>query len=55
MAANDLVVAMTGASGAPYGIRLLEVLIRARRNVHLILSPAAVQVIHQETSHRIDP
>ena len=27
MAANDLVLAMTGASGAPYGVRLLEVLI----------------------------
>ena len=55
MAANDLVVAMTGASGAPYGIRLLEVLIRAGRTVHLILSPAAIQVIHQETDRRIDP
>ena len=26
MAAGDLVLAMTGASGAPYGVRLLEVL-----------------------------
>ena len=25
MAATDLVLAMTGASGAPYGVRLLEV------------------------------
>jgi 4-hydroxy-3-polyprenylbenzoate decarboxylase len=54
MAVNDLVVAMTGASGAPYGIRLLEVLIRAERTVHLVLSPAAVQVIHQETDRHID-
>lgn len=54
MAANDLVVAMTGASGAPYGVRLLEVLIRAGRTVHLVLSPAAVQVIHQEMDRRID-
>jgi 4-hydroxy-3-polyprenylbenzoate decarboxylase len=55
MAANDLVVAMTGASGAPYGIRLLEVLIRAGRTIHLILSPAAVQVIEQEVNRRVDP
>ncbi len=54
MAANDLVVAMTGASGAPYGVRLLEVLIRAGRTVHLVLSPAAVQVIEQEMDRRID-
>jgi flavin prenyltransferase len=54
MAVNDLVVAMTGASGAPYGVRLLEVLIRAGRTVHLILSPAAVQVIQQELDRRID-
>jgi flavin prenyltransferase len=54
MAANDLVVAMTGASGAPYGVRLLEVLVRAGRTVHLVLSPAAVQVIHQEMDLRID-
>jgi 4-hydroxy-3-polyprenylbenzoate decarboxylase len=54
MAANDLVLAMTGASGAPYGVRLLEVLIRAGRTVHLILSPAAVQVIQQEMDRRVD-
>jgi 4-hydroxy-3-polyprenylbenzoate decarboxylase len=48
MAANDLVLAFTGASGAPYGVRLLEVLLRAGRTVHLIVSPAAVQVIEQE-------
>src|SRR6266853_512189 len=35
MAGSDLVLAMTGASGAPYGVRLLEVLLRAGRTVHL--------------------
>src|ERR1019366_6021904 len=54
MAASDLVVAMTGASGARYGVRLLEVLIRAGRTVHLMLSPAAVQVIQQEMDRRIN-
>jgi flavin prenyltransferase len=48
MAATDLVVALTGASGAPYGVRLLEVLLRAGRTVHLSVSPAAVEVIEQE-------
>jgi flavin prenyltransferase len=53
MALTDLVVAMTGASGAPYGIRLLEVLLRAGRTVHLTLSPAAVEVIEQETDRKV--
>jgi 4-hydroxy-3-polyprenylbenzoate decarboxylase len=53
MAANDLVLAMTGASGAPYGVRLLEVLLRAGRAVHFIMSPAAVQVVASEMDRRV--
>src|SRR5947209_13267688 len=53
MAAGDLVVALTGASGAPYGLRLLEVLLRAGRTVHLTLSPAAVQVLELESGRRV--
>ncbi|HXG10738.1 MAG TPA: flavin prenyltransferase UbiX [Gemmataceae bacterium] len=53
MAATDLVLAMTGASGAPYGVRLLEVLLQAGRTVHLIVSPAAAQVLERETDRRI--
>ncbi len=53
MAANDLVLALTGASGAPYGVRLLEVLLRAGRTVHLVLSPAAVQVLEHELDRRV--
>src|SRR5436853_385782 len=30
----DLVLAMTGASGSVYGVRLMEVLLRAGRRVH---------------------
>lgn len=48
MAHGDLVLAMTGASGAPYGTRLLEVLLEAGRTVHLVLSPAAVEVLECE-------
>jgi 4-hydroxy-3-polyprenylbenzoate decarboxylase len=53
MAAGELVVALTGASGAPYGVRLLEVLLRAGRTVHLSISPAAVEVIAQELDRRV--
>jgi 4-hydroxy-3-polyprenylbenzoate decarboxylase len=53
MAANDLVLAFTGASGAAYGVRLLEVLLRAGRTVHLSISPAAVQVIAQELDRTV--
>lgn len=53
MAAADLVLAFTGASGAPYGLRLLEVLLQAGRRVHLVLSPAAVEVLEQETDRRV--
>jgi 4-hydroxy-3-polyprenylbenzoate decarboxylase len=54
MSATDLVLAMTGASGAPYGVRLLEILLQAGRRVHLTLSPAAVQVLEQELDRHIN-
>jgi flavin prenyltransferase len=44
----DLVVAMTGASGAPYAVRLLQVLSRFERTIHLTVSNSAVQVLHEE-------
>ncbi len=53
MAATDLVLALTGASGAPYGVRLLEVLLRAGRTVHLSVSPAATEVIERELGRRV--
>jgi 4-hydroxy-3-polyprenylbenzoate decarboxylase len=53
MAATDLVLALTGASGASYGVRLLEVLLRAGRTVHLTLSPAAAEVIEQELDRHV--
>ncbi len=51
---RDLVVAITGASGAVYGLRLIEVLRAAGRNVHLTISPAAVQVLQQECGITVD-
>jgi flavin prenyltransferase len=45
---DDLVIALTGASGAPYAVRLLQVLAQSERTIHLTLSPSAVQVLHEE-------
>ena len=51
---RNLVVAMTGASGSVYAVRLVEVLIAAGRTVHLTISPAAVDVLHQELGVSLD-
>jgi len=53
MLSNDLVVAMTGASGTPYALRLLEVLLRAGRRVHLVISPAAAEVMEHEVGRTV--
>jgi len=45
---RDLIVAMTGASGTVYGLRLVEVLVATGHTVHLTISPAAVEVIQRE-------
>lgn len=52
-APRRLVVAITGASGAVYGVRLLEHL-RALRTVetHLLLSPAGVLNVFQELERK---
>ena len=51
---SHLVVAMTGASGSAYALRLLEVLVAAGRTVHLTISPAAVEVMKQEVGLKVD-
>lgn len=53
MPASDLVLAMTGASGVAYGLRLLETLVRADRTVHLTISPAGAEVLLQEMDRRV--
>jgi 4-hydroxy-3-polyprenylbenzoate decarboxylase len=44
----DLVLAMTGASGAPYAVALLRTLCRDGRTVHLTISPSGAQVLREE-------
>jgi len=48
-----IVVAITGASGAIYGIRALELLRSLGVETHLILSPAAHITIAQETDLKV--
>jgi 4-hydroxy-3-polyprenylbenzoate decarboxylase len=48
-----LILAITGASGAIYGIRALEMLINLGIETHLILSRAAKVTIEQETDWKI--
>jgi 4-hydroxy-3-polyprenylbenzoate decarboxylase len=52
---RNLVVAMTGASGAIYALRLLEALVAAGRRVHFTFSPAAAEVCEQELGLKLDP
>ena len=50
---QDIALAMTGASGVQYGLRLLECLIAAGRPVHLMLSKPAIVVIGMETDEKM--
>ncbi len=50
-----VVLAMTGASGAAYGLRLLEALLHAGCEVHVTVSPAALQVLQTELGPGINP
>jgi 4-hydroxy-3-polyprenylbenzoate decarboxylase len=45
---------MTGASGAVYGVRLVEVLLSAGETVHLSISPSGAAVIEEEIGRRLD-
>jgi 4-hydroxy-3-polyprenylbenzoate decarboxylase len=45
---KTITVAFTGASGLPYGIRLLECLLKSGQRVHLVYSQAAQIVAKQE-------
>jgi len=45
---RPIVVAITGASGAPYAVRLIEALTDARRKVQLIVSSHGVRLLDTE-------
>jgi 4-hydroxy-3-polyprenylbenzoate decarboxylase len=49
-----LIVAITGASGAIYGIRALELLRAAGAETHLVVSPSGVRTIAEETDRSLD-
>jgi 4-hydroxy-3-polyprenylbenzoate decarboxylase len=49
-----LVVGISGATGAIYGIRLLEALAETDIETHLVISQAAEITIHMETSWKIE-
>lgn len=46
-------LAMTGASGAQYGLRLLEVLLKQGHRVYLMLSRPALVVINMDTNLKL--
>lgn len=49
MSADPIVLAMTGASGAPYGIRLLQQIVTAQRPVSLIVSSHGFRLLRTES------
>lgn len=50
---NTISLAMTGASGAQYGLRLLECLLQAGRRVYLMISAPGQVVIGMETEFKL--
>jgi 4-hydroxy-3-polyprenylbenzoate decarboxylase len=51
---KSLIVAMSGASGVIYGVRLLQELKTRNIDVHLIVSPVAEMNLQLETGIRLD-
>ena len=49
MSGAPIALAMTGASGVQYGLRLLQCLLERQRHVYLMLSKPAQVVIGMET------
>jgi 4-hydroxy-3-polyprenylbenzoate decarboxylase len=47
-ASMPIVFAITGASGAPYAVRLLEQLVQAERRVQLIVSSHGLRLLRTE-------
>jgi 4-hydroxy-3-polyprenylbenzoate decarboxylase len=53
MREKKIIIGITGASGAIYGIRLLEILKQLGVESHLIISPAARMTIKSETGWKM--
>ncbi|NLI11345.1 UbiX family flavin prenyltransferase [Pelotomaculum propionicicum] len=51
---KKIIIAISGASGAIYGIRLLEELIKKGAETHLIISGAAKETIMMETNYSLE-
>jgi 4-hydroxy-3-polyprenylbenzoate decarboxylase len=51
---KPIVLAITGASGSIYAIRLLETLLTTKRDIHLVISHAAGEVFRHELGLKID-
>jgi len=49
-----LIVAITGATGAIYGVRMLEMLRDAAIETHLVISPWGRRTLIHETAHTVD-
>ncbi|WP_455196285.1 flavin prenyltransferase UbiX [Kaarinaea lacus] len=52
MNSSSITLAITGASGVQYGLRLLECLLNNNQQVNLLISSAAHVVINTETEHK---
>ena len=48
MAVMEIVIAITGASGALYAQRLIQLLVKSGANVHLVISPLGRRLLHDE-------
>lgn len=51
---HPLVLAITGASGAVYARRLLQVLLGSNHDIHLTISPSGQEVLRQELACQVD-
>ncbi len=49
-----VILAMTGASGAIYGLRMLQYLVSVKQPLELVLSKAAIRVMQEEHDLKID-
>jgi 4-hydroxy-3-polyprenylbenzoate decarboxylase len=51
---KNVCVGITGASGAVYAVRLIEVLLATGHDVHLSISPSGAQVIEEEMDLKVN-